>query len=412
MKARKIIEHLGGIRPTASKLGTASSTVQGWKERDQIPLKWKSKIVVLLGSDLSESTRESLGFEESDETDVAQQDRPDAQKKRRKKNASWCTLPLLLSLVAIAVAFFVPFWQKSLVFPHISANEKTLLFLEKKVSSLDDSKKVLREKISALGEKVSDLRGEVSAMKTNERKTKLPLQQIQDQTRGEIDKEKEVIFNGVRDEQKRFMQSATKNISKQLKIFQRNLEQKVMGKAAKSHPINPVNVKRILLQQMLATALSGESFAPLLKIYQRDYSHRQKNTPSEAQDPKGREEAAYATLQKHSSGIKTRAFLKKYLENAMPVALRDLAIKNAKKPLDKVVANVKSLINIQDINVKSTTKKLNPIESLMDLLNKDKLETAIALAKTYNIRILHQWIRNAQKRLETLQAFDVLIRSK
>lgn len=35
--AHEIIEHFGGIRPMASKLGIAVSTVQGWKERNKIP---------------------------------------------------------------------------------------------------------------------------------------------------------------------------------------------------------------------------------------------------------------------------------------------------------------------------------------------------------------------------------------
>ncbi|MYI48026.1 MAG: hypothetical protein F4114_02920, partial [Rhodospirillaceae bacterium] len=37
--AARIIEAFGGIRPMAKKLGLAVTTVQGWKERNAIPIR-------------------------------------------------------------------------------------------------------------------------------------------------------------------------------------------------------------------------------------------------------------------------------------------------------------------------------------------------------------------------------------
>ena len=41
----EIIERFGGIRPMASKLGVAVTTVQGWKERGHIPEGRLSQII-------------------------------------------------------------------------------------------------------------------------------------------------------------------------------------------------------------------------------------------------------------------------------------------------------------------------------------------------------------------------------
>ena len=37
--AGRVIEAFGGIRPMAKKLGVAVTTVQGWKERNAIPIR-------------------------------------------------------------------------------------------------------------------------------------------------------------------------------------------------------------------------------------------------------------------------------------------------------------------------------------------------------------------------------------
>ena len=52
MQVEQIISKLGGIRPTASKLGVAVSTVQGWKERNHIPVGRRKSIEDILGQDI------------------------------------------------------------------------------------------------------------------------------------------------------------------------------------------------------------------------------------------------------------------------------------------------------------------------------------------------------------------------
>lgn len=60
----EIIERFGGIRPMASKLGVAVTTVQGWKERNHIPEARYSQIVKAAaehGIDLGQSQGEAAG---------------------------------------------------------------------------------------------------------------------------------------------------------------------------------------------------------------------------------------------------------------------------------------------------------------------------------------------------------------
>jgi len=43
--AQAIIERFGGIRPMASKINVAVTTIQGWKKRDVIPAKRRNEII-------------------------------------------------------------------------------------------------------------------------------------------------------------------------------------------------------------------------------------------------------------------------------------------------------------------------------------------------------------------------------
>lgn len=80
LDARTVIDAFGGIRPMASQMGIAVSTVQGWKGRNHIPEnRWRDVIAAAeaAGVDLAALTSQPAG--EQDVVDANPEDRSDAQ---------------------------------------------------------------------------------------------------------------------------------------------------------------------------------------------------------------------------------------------------------------------------------------------------------------------------------------------
>src|SRR5690554_7982352 len=77
--AERIIARFGGIRPTATKLGVAVSTVQGWKMRGQIPparLEQIKKAAEELGVNLDASELEAATSGGAEEPVVEEAETP------------------------------------------------------------------------------------------------------------------------------------------------------------------------------------------------------------------------------------------------------------------------------------------------------------------------------------------------
>ena len=108
VRAATFIDRFGGIRPMASKLGLAVSTVQGWKQRDSIPatrLPLIRTVAAENGIDLSED--ELAPVEAS--ADAAAPPRPATQMRSPPAGAQWLVpaLALAVSIAAIAYATWI-----------------------------------------------------------------------------------------------------------------------------------------------------------------------------------------------------------------------------------------------------------------------------------------------------------------
>ena len=336
MDAILIIEKLGGIRPTATKLGVAISTVQGWKERNKIPPQHMPEIEALLNSDIGKNNPNIKSgasvFNKAVKVEKVSSARGSIG------NTFVVRLSLVLSCFALAASLLLPFFIDDIYPKKNTQNIENLeLFLQESLTGLKNNDMALNNKMIENGKKY----------------------------------------------QQGFMA---------LEEFQAKAEAKLKA----------TNEKILLLRQIATLALMGEPYSVLLSLY----------TLTEKQAKNADIVKALVVVQSNKYGIKTTGYLKSYLQDNARIIAPYISEKNATSIFDKITSRLQSLVYITKISANRTQNRSVDLQSIIDLVSAGQIEKSIVLAKGYDIEALNAWLILAQKRLETVQALNLLLGDK
>ena len=346
MDAITAIEKLGGIRPTATKLGVAISTVQGWKERNKIPEARLNEILELLDGGIKTATNNSVAGSNRISKNVLNTKTTQLKSSPRQKLITIITIAsMVISLIALGLAVSVPLWQGYLYTPDT----------------------VYKPMIKANENSIVQLRDGIVKRSTN----------LNTRTT-------EILAN---------LDIATqdiKNIQADLISFKKQTKVR----------FGIFNEQVLLLRQMSTVALLGEPYGILLSSYTLSVQ-QQKNIDLQN---------ALATITAHKNGIKTLTYLKSYLKDNARILSPLMADSDSITVWEKVKARLRNLIYIGkvDMGVRSTQIDTS-IAPLILMVENNNLQSAIDKARTYNTNSLNTWANHAQNRLNVINAFNVLL---
>jgi len=347
MQVEQIISKLGGIRPTANKLGVAVSTVQGWKERNHIPIVRRQNIENILGQ----------GIFTDDIDNTINNNNKDVKKiekhNKNPKNINFLLyFSLFFSVSALVLSITSHLWR-GILFPKID----NTLILQNEIDKI-------KQKIIIIDEK---------STKNDEKSIKID------------ENSKKNLLN---------IEYFAKDINDNISKFKQELDKKSAEIQKNSDGLNSFlessNEKVIKIRQIIAVALIGEDFSLLLKNISTDNPNIQE---------------ALNVLQINKSGIYTKQMLIKYINDHILELSEHINYKNAKTPLEKIKAKISGAIYIR-----SQDKKQNDtVSNIIKYIQQDDFDSIIDLldgTNSYYSNNLKQLIIAREKTLNALNTLS------
>ncbi|MFL2659407.1 MAG: carph-isopro domain-containing protein [Alphaproteobacteria bacterium] len=354
MQVEQIISKLGGIRPTASKLGVAVSTVQGWKERNHIPVGRRKSIEDILGQDIFTNDVDENVKNNNEYVQVTENIENNSEKP--KNNNFILYLSLFLSVLAVVLSVTSHLWR-GIVFPEFNNNSKI------------DSNLNLQSEIYKIKQKMA----------------------IFDKKTAKMDKK--VIKMGKNDE-KPFLniEAFVKDVNTNIDKFQQELDKSSVVIKKNSDGLNSIlessNEKVIKVRQIVAVALSGEDFSLLLRGIYSDNPDVQK---------------ALSVLEgSNKSGIYTKQMLIKYINDNILALSEHINYKNAKTPLEKIKAKISGAIYIR------SKENNDKISDIINYVKQDDFDKIIDLLEETNSKHSNNLKQLIIARKNTLVALNAL----
>ena len=329
MQVEQIISKLGGIRPTASKLGVAVSTVQGWKERNHIPVGRRQSIEDILGQGIfTDSVDETV---KNNNKYVQATENHENNTEKPKNNNFLLYFSLFLSVLAVVLSITSHLWR-GIVFPEFNNNLK----IDNNLKLQSEIYKI-KQKIAIFDEKTSKMDEKVIKMGENDEK---PLLNIE-----------------------AFVKDVNTNIDK----FQQELDKSSVVIKKNSDGLNSIlessNEKVIKIRQIVTVALNGEDFSLLLRGISSDNPDMQK---------------ALSILEINKSGIYTKQMLIKYINDNILALSEHINYKNAKTPLEKIKAKISGAIYIR------SKENNDKISDIINYVKQDDFDKIIDLLEDTN----------------------------
>ncbi len=276
------------------------------------------------------------------------------QKSIEEKSTTFISIPLVLSVLAVAVSVTTPLWQ-NIIYP------SSIVPVVDYKRSIDNNTHNIETLNSAL-----------STIDTS------------------------LVINATDLNIK--LETQTNNIQKlstALEDFKYSTENRLLG----------LDTQKILMNNMATIAFSGEPYEILSSAYQLSVEHRKNKSVRDA----------YAVIKKNSSGIKTMNDLRNSLRENGRELNANMAEQDATTFFEKLKSRILNLVyvsKIGDTRKELVPEKLTGTEKIINLLDNNKLQEAIIFSRTYDNKFLRIWAKNAQNRFETLNAFAILLGGK
>lgn len=353
MQVEQIISKLGGIRPTASKLGVAVSTVQGWKERNHIPVGRRKSIEDILGQGIFTNNVDENVKNNNEYVEVTE--KPKNNPEKPKNNNFILYLSLFLSVLAVVLSVTSHLWR-GIVFPEFNNNSKI------------DSNLNLQSEIYKIKQKMA----------------------IFDKKKAKMDKK--VIKMGKNDEKPLLnIEGFVKGVNTNIDRFQQELDKSSIVIKKNSDGLNSIlessNEKVIKVRQIVTVALSGEDFSLLLRGISSDSPDVQK---------------ALSVLEINKSGIYTKQMLIKYINDNILALSEHINYKNAKTPLEKIKAKISGAIYVR------SKENNDKISDIINYVKQDDFDKIIDLLEETNSKHSNNLKQLIIARKNTLVALNAL----
>lgn len=395
--AERVVAAFGGIRPMATQLGIAATTIQGWKSRGHIPEGRRQSVLdaaAAVGIDLTAvppaEEPEEIEATEEEAGAPADEPQPTAQPARAASGGNGVAwLAVVLAGAALAAVLTEPKWEPILYGRQSAAASADIQTLKSRVAALEKRRPAadISDRLAAVEQGLSDLRARASAAAAPDSGPRLAaLSSRIDSLASDLDKASARVSTARAD-----VSAELDTLREAVSALREKVEQAVVDTAAstarKSAALVAVGALEVALND-------GAPYAPALDAVK-------KAAPDHPEVV-----AATGSLAAHAdTGIPTRAQLARRLDAIAANRGTPLWQANGDSWTDKVLRKIASVVSIRKLN-KADLESGSLDRAKRALADKD-LPGAIAVLDGATGDAA-QWVSDARARMAADKALNKL----